>query len=102
MKKLTQLALSTTLLTATFFGTTFVANDQQAEASSVYKNCKSFNAKYTHGVRKSAKTKNKIIKSSGKVVYETSKAKVSASLYKKAIQNNKQLDRDKDGIACEK
>ncbi len=102
MKKLTQLALSTTLLTATFFGTTFVANDQQAEASSVYKNCKSFNAKYTHGVRKSAKTKNKIIKSSGKVVYKTSKAKVSASLYKKAIQNNKQLDRDKDGIACEK
>lgn len=102
MKKLAQLALSTTLLTATLFGTTFVTNDQQAEASSVYKNCKSFNATYAHGVRKSAKTKNKIIKSSGKVVYEASKAKVSASIYQTAMKKNSKLDRDKDGIACEK
>ncbi|GEK33000.1 excalibur calcium-binding domain-containing protein [Kurthia sibirica] len=74
----------------------------EAEAKSVYSNCKVFNEKYPSGVKKSAATKNKVVKRNGKVEYRASSAKVSASIYKKAMQQNADLDRDKDNIACEK
>lgn len=72
------------------------------EAASVYSNCKTFNKSYPHGVRKTAATKNKVKKRNGKIEYQQSKAKVSATIYNKAIKANSRLDADKDNIACEK
>jgi hypothetical protein len=62
-----------------------------------YKNCTALNKVYKHGVKKSAGTKD-VVHSHGKTVKKASKAKTSQALYKA----NKSLDRDKDGIACEK
>lgn len=60
-----------------------------------FKNCTALNKVYPHGVGKSnAKDKTK-----GKRV---TNFKHSTSLYKKVIGYRKGLDRDKDGIACEK
>ncbi|WP_353853797.1 excalibur calcium-binding domain-containing protein [Bacillus sp. Bos-x628] len=56
-----------------------------------YKNCKALNKVYKGGVAKSKNTRNK----GGKTKY---KPYVSKALYEK----NKRLDRDKDGIACER
>ncbi len=64
-----------------------------------YKNCQALNAKYPGGVAKSAKATNtKTAK--GKLVAAESnyQPKVNKSLYAK----NKGLDRDKDGVACER
>jgi uncharacterized membrane protein len=62
-----------------------------ADAATHYKNCSAMHKKYHHGVgKKGAKDKT-----SGKKV---TNFKVSNSLYKA----NKKLDRDHDGIACEK
>lgn len=60
-----------------------------------YKNCKALNKKYAHGVGKS----NAHDKSSSKKV---TTFKHSTKLYKKIIAKNHGLDRDHDGIACEK
>lgn len=58
-----------------------------------YKNCKALNKKYKHGVgKKNAKDK---VRGKTKPVKNFKKHN---ALYKK----NKHLDRDKDGIACEK
>ncbi|QRY36094.1 MULTISPECIES: excalibur calcium-binding domain-containing protein [Bacillus] len=64
-----------------------------ADAKTVksYKNCKALNKVYKGGVAKSKNTKNK----GGKTKY---KPYASKALYLK----NKHLDRDKDGIACER
>ncbi|WP_427847105.1 excalibur calcium-binding domain-containing protein [Bacillus pumilus] len=68
-------------------------NTLTADAKTVksYKNCKALNKVYKGGVAKSKNTKNK----GGKTKY---KPYVSKALY----QKNKRLDRDKDGIACER
>ena len=59
------------------------------------KNCTALNKKYPHGVgRKNAKDKT-----SSKPVTNFKK---SDSFYNTAMKHNKGLDRDKDGIACEK
>lgn len=63
----------------------------------VYKNCTAFNAKYKHGVGKKG-AKDKV---SGKSKPVTT-FKRSTAIYKKAMANNSGLDRDKDGVACEK
>ena len=61
-------------------------------AATKYPNCKKLNAKYPHGVaRKGAKDHV----SSGQPV---TTFKVNDALY----AANKHLDRDKDGVACEK
>lgn len=60
-----------------------------------WKNCTKVNQTYPHGVGK-AKAKDK---TSGKPV---TTFKRSDSLYSQAMKANKGLDRDKDGIACEK
>ncbi|MCM3140242.1 excalibur calcium-binding domain-containing protein [Bacillus safensis] len=66
-----------------------------ADAKTVksYKNCKALNKVYKGGVAKSKNTKNK----GGKTKYKP-KPYVSKALY----QKNMRLDRDKDGIACER
>jgi hypothetical protein len=62
----------------------------------LFKNCTNFNKTYPHGVgRAGARDKTK----SGDPV---TNFKRSTPLYKKAMSNNSDLDRDKDGIACEK
>lgn len=69
-----------------------------ADAAPVkYKNCTALNAKYAHGVKKSKTTLDRYT-SSGKTRTRVSKAVVNLTLYKA----NTHLDRDKDGIACEK
>ena len=63
----------------------------------IYKNCTAFNAKYKHGVgKKGAKDR---VKGKSKPV---TTFKRSTAIYKKAMANNSGLDRDKDGVACEK
>lgn len=103
MKKSVKVSLSALLFSATIFGTTLTTtSSNEVEAASVYSSCKSFNKKYPSGVRKSANTKNKVQKRNGSVTYQVSRATVSAKVYNAAIKNNSDLDRDKDGIACEK
>jgi Excalibur calcium-binding domain len=61
----------------------------------VYKNCTNFNKRYPHGVgRRLARDKT-----SGTPV---TNFKRSTVLYNTAMRYNRGLDRDKDGIACEK
>lgn len=66
-------------------------------ASSTYKNCTNLNKKYSHGVGKSG-ARDKVSGSSKPVT----NFKKSTKIYKAAMKKNKGLDRDKDGIACEK
>ena len=61
----------------------------------LYKNCTNFNKKYPHGVGK-AKARDK---TSGVPVTTFRR---STRLYNIAMGHNRGLDRDKDGIACEK
>lgn len=85
---------------ALFLGVPVAAPDlAQTAAAATYKNCTQLNKKYPGGVAKSSKAKNTKI-SHGKKVKAKSKykPKASASLYKKY----KKMDRDKDGIACER
>jgi hypothetical protein len=60
-----------------------------------FSNCTALNKVYAHGVGKSGAHD----KTSGKPV---TNFKHSTSLYKKIIGHRSGLDRDKDGIACEK
>ncbi|MFT4213239.1 MAG: excalibur calcium-binding domain-containing protein [Microbacterium sp.] len=60
-----------------------------------YKNCTALHKAYPGGVAKAGVTHNKV---SGKKRAFTVKPKTSTALYKA----NKKLDRDKDGVACEK
>jgi Ni/Co efflux regulator RcnB len=61
----------------------------------LYKNCTNLNKKYPHGVgRRLARDKT-----SGTPV---TNFKRSTVLYNTAMRYNRGLDRDKDGIACEK
>jgi len=68
---------------------------QAAAPKYKFKNCTALQKVYKHGVGKSTARD----KTSGKPVTTFKK---STSLYKKVIGYNKGLDRDKDGIACEK
>ena len=66
-----------------------------ADAAVSYKNCTSFHKTYPHGVGK-AQARDK---TSGTPV---TNFKHSTKVYKLAVRANKDLDRDGDGIACEK
>jgi len=68
-----------------------------AAKAKTYKNCTALNKVYQHGVKKSASTKD-VVRSGGKPIKKFSAAKTSKALY----NANTKLDRDKDGIACEK
>ncbi|BAL87989.1 hypothetical protein AMIS_27690 [Actinoplanes missouriensis 431] len=74
-------------------GTTAITATPVEAAAKSYKNCTALNKVYKHGVgKKGAKDKVR-----GKTKRVTN-FKVSNALYKA----NKRMDRDKDGIACEK
>jgi hypothetical protein len=66
-----------------------------AAAPPVYKNCTAFNKKYPHGLGRA----NARDKTSGEPVMTFRRG---TSLYNVAMSYNRRLDRDKDGIACEK
>jgi hypothetical protein len=61
-----------------------------------WKNCRQVNAKYPHGVGRVGARDHT---TSGDPV---TAFKRSTRLYRIAMSNNRGLDRDKDGIACEK
>lgn len=67
----------------------------QKAARYKFKNCTALNKVYKHGVGRS----NARDKTSGTPV---TNFKHSTTLYKKVIRYHSGLDRDKDGIACEK
>jgi hypothetical protein len=66
-----------------------------AAIPSVYKNCTALNKKYPHGVGKAGARD----KTTGEPV---TTFKRSSRIYQIAMSHNKRLDRDKDGVACEK
>lgn len=61
----------------------------------LYKNCTNLNKRYPHGVGKAGARDH----TSGTPV---TTFKRSNLLYRRAMSYNKGLDRDKDGVACEK
>jgi hypothetical protein len=75
----------------------FAQANASTGATGIYKNCTKFNTKYPHGVGKTHAHDHHT---------KTSKAvtnfKQSTTLYDRAMSHNKGLDRDKDGVACEK
>ena len=91
MRKLLMHAL---LILALFAGGSVAVTATPAEAAAKkYKNCTALNKKYKHGVaKKGAKDK---VRGKSKPV---TNFKVSTAVYRA----NKKLDRDKDGVACEK
>lgn len=66
-------------------------------ASYSFSNCKKLNAKYKHGVGKKH-ARDKVRGSTAPVT----NFKKSTTIYKKVIAKNRGLDRDHDGVACEK
>lgn len=78
-------------------GTAVLPAAKSSSKKALYKNCTALNKKYKHGLGKSG-AKDKV---SGKSKPVTN-FKRSTKLYKEAMSYNRGLDRDKDGIACEK
>jgi hypothetical protein len=75
------------------FGLT--ASTADARIPALYKNCTNLNKKYPHGVGKVGARD----KTSGEPVTTFRR---STRIYRIAMSYNRGLDRDKDGIACEK
>lgn len=89
------LALSVALVSS-FLASAAVAPVAVAGKPTWTKNCTNLNKRFPHGVgKRNARDKT----SSSKKV---TNFKRSNRLYKTAMRHNKGLDRDKDGIACEK
>jgi Excalibur calcium-binding domain len=75
---------------------TVLAPISAAKTPAVYKNCTNLNKKYPHGLGRG--NARDITKSDEPVT----NFKRNTRLYRKAMSHNRRLDRDKDGIACEK
>jgi hypothetical protein len=82
------------LVVALFAGGSVAVTSAPVEAAAKkYKNCTALNKTYKHGVaKKGAKDK----------VRGKSKAVTTFKVNTKVYNANKKLDRDKDGVACEK
>ena len=87
MKRMSAIVLSASLA----FGVSAVSPASTDAAAKSFKNCTELNKSYKGGVAMNSKVKNK----GGKTKY---KPLASADLY----NANKDKDRDKDGIACER
>jgi hypothetical protein len=82
------------ILISILLSTTSIQN-AQALPEKKFKNCTALNKEYSGGVAEKATSVNK---NKAGVLQESKNApKVSSKIYKE----NKGLDRDKDGIACE-
>lgn len=104
MNKLVKVLAVATILTSgvSYNTTTQVTQENEASAKlNTYSNCREYVKKYPKGVRKSKSTKDRRENAKG-VYYIKSNAKVSSKIYKTTMKKNKDLDRDRDGIACEK
>lgn len=99
MKKIHVLTVTTTLLMSLLMPISASQASVTHVVSKKYANCSKLNSKYPGGVAKSAKSKN-TKKVKGKKV--PAKSKKSPVVNSKLYSANKKLDRDKDGIACEK
>ncbi len=66
-------------------------------ATGIYANCTAYHVKYKHGVGR-ANAHDKVTGKSKPVTTFLH----NTALYNAAIAHNKDLDRDKDGVACEK
>jgi hypothetical protein len=75
----------------------FAQANASTKATGIYKNCTAFNHKYPHGVGK-----NNAHDHHTKTSKAVTNFKHSTTIYNTAMSHNKGLDRDKDGIACEK
>lgn len=97
MKRKIAAVLAATITLGSF--TVATAAPAEAAGAKKYQSCSKLNAKYPGGVAKSSSVRNtKTVKGKKVPAKSTRSPKVSASVYKK----NKGLDRDKDGIACER
>jgi hypothetical protein len=76
-------------------GTTAVQTN--AAAPALFKNCTAFNKKYRHGVGR-AGARDRV---RGETEPVTTFVR-STRIYRIAMRYNDDLDRDKDGVACEK
>lgn len=82
--------------------TGFAALPAQAAASKIpspFQNCTALNKSYPHGVGKKGAKDHVANPKKDKPV---TTFRVDTALYTKAMKYNKGLDRDKDGVACEK
>lgn len=87
--------ISLILVLAGVFATTGTTQASLARIPAKWKNCTAVNKRYPHGVGRN----NAHDKTTGVPV---TNFKHSTRLYKRAMHYNKGLDRDHDGIACEK
>jgi hypothetical protein len=92
MNRITALIAAAALLLASPAG---AATGNADVIPRLYKNCTNLNKKYPHGLGKVGARD----RTSGTPV---TNFKRSTRLYRLAMSYNKGLDRDKDGIACEK
>ena len=79
----------------TVISVALAAGTAEAATPPLYKNCTNLNKRYPHGLGKLGARD----KTSGEPV---TNFKRSTRLYRIAMSYNRGLDRDKDGIACEK
>ena len=96
MRRRVATVLTATMLSSLAGVAVATAPSQAASRPTWTKNCTELNKKYRHGV---GKTTARDRTSSGRPV---TNFKRSNSLHRQAMSYNKGLDRDKDGIACEK
>jgi Excalibur calcium-binding domain len=89
------LGMSVRLATAGVAACIFAVGPAGAVAPPLFKNCTNLNRTYPHGVGKVGARD----RTSGDPV---TNFKRSNKLYRLAMSYNRGLDRDKDGIACEK
>jgi hypothetical protein len=82
-------------LVGVFAATGAAANASQLKIPAKWKNCTVVNRRYPHGVGKA----HAHDKTTGTPVTDF---KRNTKLYNQAMHYNKSLDRDHDGIACEK
>jgi Excalibur calcium-binding domain len=92
MNRLSIVAIVVVMLLAMSAG---AALARVAAAPPLYKNCTNLNKKYPHGLGRVGARDH----TSGTPVTNFNR---STKLYKLAMSYNRGLDRDKDGIACEK
>lgn len=90
-----RLAAVVVLVVVVLAPTAGIALASVSAAPPLYKNCTNLNKKYPHGLGK----KGARDRTSGTPV---TNFKRSTKLYNLAMSHNRGLDRDKDGIACEK
>lgn len=83
------------LSVAALIGT--AASADASSAAGKWKNCTAYNKVYKHGVGKTHAHDH--VRGGTRPV---TNFKHSTKLYKTAMAHNKRLDRDKDGVACEK